>query len=109
MKRGDEWMLSKCWLQGQPQTHLLLILIWATALLEALWGSHVDWASSPAFVLLGSAWLPHSTLVHSIWQQNKSIKWLDKCPKSITSEHCSEMILCFVVIIDIKRYLQSFC
>lgn len=40
-------------------------------------------ASIPAFVLLGSAWLPHSTLVQSIWQRNKSIKWLDKCPKSI--------------------------
>lgn len=35
-------MLSKCWLQGQPQTHHLLILIWAISSLEALLGMHVE-------------------------------------------------------------------
>lgn len=68
VKRRDKWMLSKCWLQGQPQTHHVLIPMWAISLLEALLGSHMDWASIPAFVLLGSAWLPHSTLIHSSWQ-----------------------------------------
>lgn len=61
-------MISKHWLQGQPQTHHLLPLMWAISVLEALLGKHMEWTGSPAFVLLGNAWLPNSMLVHIIWQ-----------------------------------------
>lgn len=61
-------MISKHWLQGQPQTHHLLLLIWAISALETLLGNHMERTDSPAVVLLGNAWLPHSTLVHIIWQ-----------------------------------------